>query len=152
MFYWKCEWSPEGVNLVASFCTMYHAFPEDVSCMVDEANSMMRDLFRKKPSDVSISGHSNQVAGIDTGQLIAWHHYCLLSCLLQSFGIASFGRFHVLKCLLVGWVAMAYACLLHLLMPWFPLLRDGLVYFDSLMEGGCIMSNISIVEEDSEDA
>jgi hypothetical protein len=37
-------------------------------------------------------------------------------------------------------------------MPWFPLLTDGLVYFDSLMEGGCIISNISIVEEDSEDA
>ncbi len=49
-------------------------------------------------------------------------------------------------------MAMSYACLLHLLMPWFPLLTDGLVYFDSLMEGGCIMSNISIVEEDSEDA
>jgi hypothetical protein len=54
---------------VASFCTMYHAFPEDVSCMVDEATSMMQDLFRKKPSDVSISGHSKQIAGIDTGQL-----------------------------------------------------------------------------------
>jgi hypothetical protein len=50
---------------------MYHAFPEDVSCTVDEANSMMRDLFQKKPSDVSISGHSKQIAGIDTGQLIA---------------------------------------------------------------------------------
>ncbi|KAH9562522.1 hypothetical protein CY35_05G076200 [Sphagnum magellanicum] len=74
---------------------MYHAFPEDVSCMVDEATSMMQDLFRKKPSGVSISGHCKQIAGIDT---------------------------------------------------------DGLMYFDSLMEGGCIMSNISIVEEDSEDA
>jgi hypothetical protein len=43
---------------------MYHAFPEDVSFMVDEADSMMWDLFRKKPSDVSISGHSKQIAGI----------------------------------------------------------------------------------------
>jgi len=29
--------------------------------MVDEATSMMQDLFRKKPSDVSISGHCKQV-------------------------------------------------------------------------------------------
>ncbi len=32
---------------MASFCTMYHAFPEDVSCMVDEATSMMQDVFRR---------------------------------------------------------------------------------------------------------
>ncbi|CAK9855657.1 unnamed protein product [Sphagnum jensenii] len=87
--------SPKGVNLVASFCNMYHACEKDVCCMVDKANSMIRDLYNKKPSDASISCHSKQIAGIDT---------------------------------------------------------DGLLYFEGLMESGQIMSNISIVEKDYEEA
>jgi len=31
---------------------------------------MIRDLYNKNPSDASISCHSKQIAGIDTGQLL----------------------------------------------------------------------------------
>ncbi len=69
---------------------MYYACTEDVSCMVEKANSMIVDLFNKKPSDESISCHPKQIAGIDLGQIVSSHHPCQLKYILQ--GLPFFAR------------------------------------------------------------
>jgi hypothetical protein len=88
---WPAKRGPKGVNLVASFCNMYYACTEDVSCLVEKANSMIADLFNEKPSDESISCHPTQIAGIDLGQIVSSHHPCHLKYILQV--LPFFSRF-----------------------------------------------------------
>ncbi|CAM6073864.1 unnamed protein product [Sphagnum tenellum] len=78
---------PKGVNVVASFCNMYYACTEDVSCMVEKANSMIADLFNKKPSDESISCHPKQIAGIDLDGLAYFEGLMENGCITSNLYI-----------------------------------------------------------------
>jgi hypothetical protein len=66
---------------------MYYACTEDVSCMVEKANSMIVDLFNKKPSDESISCHPKQIAGIDLDGLAYFEGLMENGCITSNLYI-----------------------------------------------------------------